>query len=356
MANAVLHGLALAGLLILGCSSSSPDTGAGTGSGNDGAAAADSGEHAASGDSGEPSQGPGSPLTVTDYCNLAFPPNGPWCQYVAMCCSSADQVDPAFLPPACNNVNTASNCASGLETTIQRGNVVFDGTWASSCSADLLQSLPDPPAGGCSGAHIDLTEAWLRHSQAFDQIEACRRMVAGKLHAGDPCNSTAECPLADICSTGNGTASGTYTCIPAGTTGSPCIEAYDCAAGLTCVGPTPGRHCAMLQPLGGPCSGNTECQDGLVCSPSWMCVEAKPLGAACTPYDVCTMNAGCDFLGTSTCVPLGTPAAHARPRVIARGAATRRRAPASRSAAGRGSGSISTALRCFRGRGPPPPS
>lgn len=237
--------------------------------------------------------GPGAAITLQQYCDKVIALEKPWCDYLDKCCSAADKADLDFMPPACRTgLSSASECVSSFQKSLDGGNVVFDGTWADNCIAAVAKNQPPSPTS-CSGLHAFDNEGKGHGWAARDQVPECRKLFAGKLAKGATCETTSECGAGLICSTGTSSAVGTYTCLPAGTTGAHCFSRGDCAAGLACVGTVDYRHCGPLGTEGDKCIYGDDCADGLVCNLT--CVKPKLLGQTCSFEDICAGLAGCDF-------------------------------------------------------------
>jgi hypothetical protein len=116
------------------------------------------------------------------------------------------------------------------------------------------------------------------------------------------CLADDECCGDDICRP-NPTGLGNR-CLPPGVLGAACIEATDCAAGLTCE-PTTST---CLGTLGYPCAVAADCAANLRCDPyTQTCVACVPADAACALNSECCSNICNDVTGLceATCLAVG---------------------------------------------------
>jgi hypothetical protein len=79
-------------------------------------------------------------------------------------------------------------------------------------------------------------------------------------------------------------------------TGAPCGSSVQCA-GANSFCNIPGNQvcgtCDTLAALGGPCAQITDCQLGLACSSTGMCVTPGTMGAACSAMQPCATSLSC---------------------------------------------------------------
>ena len=96
------------------------------------------------------------------------------------------------------------------------------------------------------------------------------------------------------------------TCTPLHGVGQSCDQQDDCNFGLACIGATDLQSgaCRELAALGGQCPYQQCAEIGVVCSPSFTCVPAGLSGSACTRAEDCSRYSLCD---TTRSVCMNTP-------------------------------------------------
>jgi len=292
---------AIVASFMIGCGESTPanDAGAGgqggTGSQN-GAGASTGGSNSVTG----VGDGPGTALTVQEYCTKRVALDQPWCDYLGTCCSADDKADLNFVPPTCGSATeTAAECVSNFDAVKEAG-VVWDGTWADACLTELAKTIPAAPLS-CSGLKYNSWSQVGRRLPNYGQIEACQQTLAGTKKENATCEYSAECGDGMQCSTVTGEATGTYLCLPLGTAGSKCILDSSCTSGLKCVGKDI-RQCGVPGDEFSPCLYSSDCADGLVCS-GGKCDMAIAPSDACEFNETCEGGYGCGFV-TQTCISL----------------------------------------------------
>jgi hypothetical protein len=182
-----------------------------------------------------------------------------------------------------------------LQAAIEAGKIRYDGASAPGCLAALAALPCDESA-----------------AEARTPIEACERMLRGRLDVGDTCAFDLECGsgscdappcLPDTCCTGK--------CLPTRTAaaGAPCTADEQCVRGTFCGG---GGTCTPLSGRGQPCRADAHCEPGHACIGAsdlqdGACRAMPLLGESC-PYLRCAeVGARCD--AAQRCVPLGLPGA-----------------------------------------------
>jgi hypothetical protein len=181
---------------------------------------------------------------------------------------------------------------------------------------------------GASTFNADIAAECIKAAGAFDcwdrsSIEAvCRFIYTGVVPIGGNCLSDEDCaqtPTRAACGAGSKCVADSFL----GQAGASCLgRAVDCdlPQGLACVEDPQNSAVESCQPrsdIGGPCTYQPDCQDGLYCDKSiptmGKCAPIKPAGAACTGLD-CDWHAEClngvctpAFLSEAVCVaPSGT--------------------------------------------------
>jgi hypothetical protein len=182
-----------------------------------------------------------------------------------------------------------------LHAAIEAGKIRYDSASAVRC-LEALAALP-----------CDETSREVR-----TPIEACERMLAGKLAVGAECSFDAECAsgscneppcLPDTCCVG--------TCQPTrvAAAGAPCTVDAECEKETFCGSQ---RTCTPLSGRGEPCRVDANCAYGFACIGAsdvqdGACRAMPLLGESC-PYMRCAeIGALCN--GASLCVPIGLPGA-----------------------------------------------
>ena len=203
---------------------------------------------------------------------------------------------------------------------IETGSVSYDGEAAFECveavrEASCLESNIDNifAAPSCkdvfSGSLEIGTLCWtdLQCESQFCDVDylACSMACCAGTCAplpnavlGQPC-PTGYCIDGSICDYD------TETCVPKQVNGGPCIDSYDCADGLACLGYYEGV-CSLPRNEGEFCVGEACGRMGLSCDTTTnVCVQVQHAGALCNPdIDLCGWGLGCNP-STNTCQVIG---------------------------------------------------
>lgn len=184
--------------------------------------------------------------------------------------------------------NKIGYCSTMLREARDAERVGFDAAAAKACSEAVrtASDLPDRRV---------LRDLSLR-------LEACRKVVVGKVSAEAACDHTMECKPGLLCVD--------KKCSPAAKEGEVCralrddgftASASTCAVGLSCVDAACKKEKAKA--LGddkAPCEAHADCQPMLHCSADKRCAPKKKAGASCTKSDACLGR--CSRKDGNTCV------------------------------------------------------
>ena len=183
----------------------------------------------------------------------------------------------------------AEACAA-LYVTLAFGDVA-------TCEARLLSPLLaslTAPGTSATAAQLETCAAALPRVTCEDllgraTIPACQTLP-GKLAAGAPCGTDAQCATTHCTVAPDALSCG--TCAAQGVAGSGCGVDADCQPGMTCV----GGMCASYGAAGAACSATQPCRASLGC-------VGGTCGAPRAPGGPCTTSAECDPLHGDFCNP-----------------------------------------------------
>jgi hypothetical protein len=221
----------------------------------------------------------------------------------ATCCSATDRSSPTFLLLEGLFATLAKDCATALEASIAKGRITYNAALATACYADV-QTL-----GATCGAGTDVT---LQTSLGA----SCHGVFAGHVALSGACINDYECadgltcvgyatplpssvaPLEGTCQNPPAIDQPCEQTKPDGSFGSTTISFKfgthpDCAPGAYCTASAGGK-CAALRTAGQSCSETTDCAVGLSCI-NGKCDAAGPadVGGTCSVAGDCKKGLFC---------------------------------------------------------------
>ena len=241
-------------------------------------------------------------MTIDQYCQAASVGAQRWCDYEAKCCSDADRKAVISLP-FCVLATPPAECVTQIQKRIGAGTIEWHGEFAGDCILQTGATIPSPPAT-CRGLEqASAWKPWLDSAKAFSRVDACRRLIQGRLREGDECDYATDCGGGVECRD----LGKIWKCGKAGGPGESCSLDSECGPSLKCIGGIPGR-CGLPLAEGFPCKGYSDCAAGLLCDK--VCTTPIPAGGSCkNKINSCEFGTGCEFLGSERCVRPSGPGA-----------------------------------------------
>jgi cysteine-rich repeat protein len=247
----------------------------------------------------------GAITTLEQFCEAEAAFGQEWRDWYATCCSAddVDSLDFSFRAPYDADPYIA-DCVSRYQAGIDEGRWIFDASYAAACvAAREPHGVPAPPAG-CTGLPWDTDWLHGHGRQYLQQIDSCRRMLAGHVARGAVCEGDLDCVPGATCYDAG---TGAYRCYAMIGSGFSCSSDTDCLEGLFCEGEDGSKRCGPLSGVGGPCEFNNHCEDGLLCgsrytSTPYECFRPVAVGALCGETGDCVPGAYCDTYTAHRCV------------------------------------------------------
>lgn len=202
----------------------------------------------------------------------------------------------------CVELGFANSLDPNVVAAVHAGLVGFDAAKARACLAGI-------EAWTCN-RDVAFTTRWTPPE--------CEEVVTGTVAGAGECALGAECVSSQCNVPGcamaccSGSCVGGVAPVRQPRLGDSCVTRSDCYASfcLVCAGtgcpPTAGT-CIPLQGSGGPCMGNLECVEGLVCA-NQQCQQPPALGEACTGQNCADLDSVCGST-SATCIARGATGA-----------------------------------------------
>lgn len=210
---------------------------------------------------GSPS--PPSPSEFAERYSVAY------CGAVFRCCSDSDRSFYFLSPP---NFPKEPECVKALRGLLEirqgRSRLRYQGDLARDCLIAM--------------GNLRCTEFSNSFTQLPSRLSACSGVYAGSGHVGDACEDGLDCAKGSFCGlSSDGT---TLACLPATKLGESC----PCSSGLSC-DVSGGKICRPLQPLGGVCTADADCETRRCRIPP-TCVPQTPcaMPPTCVPQTTCS--------------------------------------------------------------------
>jgi hypothetical protein len=223
-------------------------------------------------------------LSVEEFCAARYAVALAWRDALETQCPSATtaaDLRAEFLGTNLLYVDTSiDTCVGSTNDLIGKKQVGYVGSAAQSCADAYNAQFAGPPASfPAQGVDLGTAAATIGHGAASPaQIPACRAALVGKLALGDTCPTSVACVDGLRCLAAPG---GTKTCQRPVNEGGQCNSSGDCSDSSRCVKSTSsstGKVCVdknALRGSQGSCDISTECETGLVCNASDLCVTAQ---------------------------------------------------------------------------------
>ena len=277
---------------------------------------------------------------IVAFCNASF---GAFFSDLQGCCSAADMQSSYYGLVTGLVAQGQQFCGQQIPASVLAGRATFDPTAVAACEQQFQKTY----SGKC------WPELVTNHASTGGTFatSACRNVVTGLQHAGQPCTNDYECvdglacvgetttndgacqapgALGATCGEGNcagncptdwgfgnhpACVAGAYcfgTCQALAMPGQSCLGEDSCVSGYVCVATGPQASCkTSYSPQGTECQQTQDCLDGLYCDTSveaggyGYCEPKGAAGATCTDGHGC--NGYCDLPdggGAGTCVAL----------------------------------------------------
>lgn len=316
----------IAPLAALACGSSAASPGADAAAGSSGppvdSGTLDARDGAAVTDTGNALDAAGVTAAIVAFCNDSF---GGYLTDLASCCSATDMQSSGYGLVAGFTALGQQQCGQQIPASVIAGRATFDPNAFAACE----QQLKTMYAGECWPQLVT------NHSPTSGPFatSACRNVVTGLQHAGQPCANDYECTdglacvgetttndgvcqapgaIGATCGEGNCAGNcpsdwgfgnhpqcgaGAYcfgTCQALAMAGQSCLGEGSCVSGYVCVVTGPQSSCkTSYSPQGTECQTTQDCQDGLWCDTSveaggyGYCEPKGAAGASCTNSYAC---------------------------------------------------------------------
>jgi hypothetical protein len=223
-------------------------------------------------------------LSVEEFCAARYAVALAWRDALETQCPSATtaaDLRAEFLGTNLLYVDTSiDTCVTSTNDLISKKQVGYVGSAAQGCADAYNAQFAGPPASfPAQGVDIGTAAATIGHGAASPaQLPACRAALVGKLVLGDTCPTSVACADGLRCLTAPG---GAKTCQRPLDAGGQCNSSGDCSDDTRCVksgSSSTGKVCVSkgeLRGSQGSCDSSVECESGLLCNASDLCVTAQ---------------------------------------------------------------------------------
>lgn len=223
-------------------------------------------------------------LSVEEFCAARYAVALAWRDALETQCPSsttAADLRAEFLGTNLLYVDTAiDTCVTSTNDLIAKKQVGYVGSAAQGCADAYNAQFANPPSSfPAQGVDIGTAAATIGHGAASPaQIPACRTALVGKLALGATCPTSVACVDGLRCLAAPG---GAKTCQRPLDVGGQCNSSGDCSDDSRCVksgSSSTGKVCVSKNELRGSqgsCDSSVECETGLVCNASDLCVTAQ---------------------------------------------------------------------------------